>query len=143
MGFSIFWIVLLLCAIIAFISYFCDKMHRASICLWDKHTLFLTLMIPFLALDMVNIFFSPFSGFFLSSSRHVPSSLLTRYKDENEMMTWIHMFGGKSHVSWKNEKKVGVKDDTTLKHTFDNRERGTRFQVYKLPTLEVYYRNRL
>ena len=63
MGFSIFWIVLLLCAIIAFISYFCDKMHRASICLWDKHTLFLTLMIPFLALDMVNIFFSPFSGF--------------------------------------------------------------------------------
>ena len=40
-------------------------------------------------------------------------------------------------------KKVGVKDDTTLKHTFDNRERGTRFQVYKLPTLEVYYRNRL
>ena len=107
MGFSLFWIVLLLCAIIAFISYFCDKMHRASICLWDKHTLFLTLMIPFLALDMVNIFFSPFSGFFLSySSRRVPSSLLlTRYKDENEMMTWIHMFGGKSHVSWKNEKK--------------------------------------
>ena len=140
MGFSIFWIVLLLCAIIAFISYFCDKMHRASICLWDKHTLFLTLMIPFLALDMVNIFFSPFSGFLDMFLLLRSFSLDNKYKDENEMMTWIHMFGGKSHVSWKNEKKVGVKDDTTLKHTFDNRERGTRFQVYKLPTLEVYYR---
>ena len=140
MGFSILWIVLLLCAIIAFISYFCDKMHRASICLWDKHTLFLTLMIPFLALDMVNIFFSPFSGFLDMFLLLRSFSLDNKYKDENEMMTWIHMFGGKSHVSWKNEKKVGVKDDTTLKHTFDNRERGTRFQVYKLPTLEVYYR---
>ena len=140
MGFSILWIVLLLCAIIAFISYFCDKMHRASICLWDKHTLFLTLMIPFLALDMVNIFFSPFSGFLDMFLLLRSFSLDNKYKDENEMMTWIHMFGGKSRVSWKNEKKVGVKDDTTLKHTFDNRERGTRFQVYKLPTLEVYYR---
>ena len=105
MGFSIFWIVLLLCAIIAFISYFCDKMHRASICLWDKHTLFLTLMIPFLALDMVNIFFSPFSGFLDMFLLLRSFSLDNKYKDENEMMTWIHMFGGKSHVSWKNEKK--------------------------------------
>ena len=97
-------------------------------------------MIPFLALDMVNIFFSPFSGFLDMFLLLRSFSLDNKYKDENEMMTWIHMFGGKSHVSWKNEKKVGVKDDTTLKHTFDNRERGTRFQVYKLPTLEVYYR---
>ena len=105
MGFSILWIVLLLCAIIAFISYFCDKMHRASICLWDKHTLFLTLMIPFLALDMVNIFFSPFSGFLDMFLLLRSFSLDNKYKDENEMMTWIHMFGGKSHVSWKNKKR--------------------------------------
>ena len=132
MGFSILWIVLLLCAIIAFISYFCDKMHRASICLWDKHTLFLTLMIPFLALDMVNIFFSPFSGF-LDMFLLLRSFSLDNIKMK---MKWWHesiclagnpMFPGKI-------KKVGKKDDT-LKHTFDNREWGTRSQVYKLPTL--------